>query len=84
MPEEYKKHLSARTIAKLQDWVNHGGDLSGFWGYLLSGDYGNAACNADGDHIAELGYMIRFLEQSVPGDCFGSVEKVKNWQGIYE
>ena len=80
MSEEYTKHLPERSVRKLENWINHGGDLSGFWWYLLSGDYGSAACNADPENLAAFGWLLRFLEQAAPDDCFGSPEKIQMYK----
>jgi hypothetical protein len=75
--DEYTKHLPARAVAKLEKWINRGGDLSGFWHYLLSGDYGSAACNADPELLASFGWLLRFLEQSAPSDWGAGIVKPK-------
>jgi hypothetical protein len=41
--DEYRKHLDAHTIAVFKSWVNHAGDLGGFYQSLLSG---NCSCKA--------------------------------------
>lgn len=81
MPEEYLKHIPEKSVRKLEQWINEAGDLSGFWTQLLSGDYGSAACNADPENLRAFGWLLRFLEQSAPGHCFGSPENVRNWKG---
>jgi hypothetical protein len=81
MPDEYRRHIPVKTIAKLEDWITNAGDLSGFYAQLLSGDYGSAACNADSDNLKAFGWILRFLEQSAPSDSFGSSEKIMAWKG---
>jgi hypothetical protein len=80
--EEYRQYLPSQAVFKLERWVNEGGDLSGFWWHLLTRDYGSAACNADADNLKSFGWLVRCLEQYLPDDCFGSVEKVKAWKGV--
>jgi hypothetical protein len=81
VPDEYHKHIPERTINKLESWVNVGGDLSGFYWQLLSGDYPTAACNADPENLRAFGWILRCLEISVPKECYGSPEKVNAWRG---
>ena len=80
--QEYTKHIPDRAVRKLEAWINYGGDLSGFWWYLLSGDYGSAACNADPENLVAIGWMLRFLEQAAPDTSFGSPEKVRAYRGV--
>ena len=80
--DEYLPHIHPRAVAKLERWINQAGLNSSFWQALLSGRYGDAACNADPDNLASLGWIIRFLEVSAPGECFGSEEAVESWNGL--
>ncbi len=79
---EYLEHLHPRAINKLEAWINHGGFLSSFWQALLEGRYGDAACNADPEMLACFGWLIRFLERTAPGECWGSPEAVETWSGL--
>jgi hypothetical protein len=81
--DEYLKNIDARAIAKLESWINHGGFLSSFWDSLLSGDYLAAACNADPENLACFGWLLRFLERTAPGGCFGSRDAVETWNGLH-
>jgi hypothetical protein len=82
MPDEYRRHLDPNAIATVERWINVGGDLSGFYAYLFSGDYLNAACLASGSNFTGFGALLRFLKISAPDGCFGSPQAVDTWQGL--
>ncbi|NJK43009.1 MAG: hypothetical protein HC933_00925 [Pleurocapsa sp. SU_196_0] len=82
MPEEYRRHLDVNAIVTVERWINVGGDLSGFYAYLFSGDYLNAACLASGSNLTGFATLLRFLKISAPEGCFGSQEAVDTWQGL--
>jgi hypothetical protein len=82
MPDEYRKHLDERTVATVERWINHSGDLSGFYDYLFSGDYLNAACLASGANFTGFATLLRFLKISAPSEAFGSPEAVAAWRGL--
>ena len=79
---EYLPYVDERTVHTLEHWFNYGGDLSGFYSHLLSGDYESAACNASGKNLENFGYLVRLLAQSAPDDGFGSPEKVSAYIGL--
>lgn len=80
--DEYRRHMDENTIHVFERWFNHGGDLSGFYYHLYSGDYESAACTASGRNLSGFAYLVRCLAQSAPGDGFGSREKVAAWRGL--
>lgn len=82
--DEYRAHINERSVIALEAWFNHGGDLSGFLYYLLSGDYESAACNADLTNLAQFGHLVKLLAQSAPDDGYGSPEKVLAYVGLLE
>ena len=79
---EYLPYLDDWTVDTLEHWFNYGGNLSGFYSHLLSGDYESAACNASGKNLDNLGHLVRLLAQSAPDDGFGSPEKVNTYIGL--
>jgi hypothetical protein len=82
IPDEYLGHLDANSVATVEHWINHGGDLSGFYYYLFSGDYLNAACIASGANFTGFGALLRFLKISAPDGSYGSPEAVDAWRGL--
>jgi hypothetical protein len=73
-----------RIHDQLEYWINHGGDLSGFWFAMMSGDYLRAALNADNDNSDYFVQIMRFLGQDAPSACFGTPGKVRKWQARFE
>jgi hypothetical protein len=69
-------------VKRLEDWINYGGDLTGYWYKLLSGDVYGAACVADAANDKAFGQMLRFLAIEAPEGSYGSVAAVNNWTGL--
>ena len=80
VPDEYHRDLDANTVATLERWINFGGDLSGFYDYLFSGDYLNAACLASGPNFKGFATLLRFLKISAPNEAYGSPQAVAAWR----
>ena len=66
----------------LEGWINDGGDLSGFWRAMFSGDYEAAACSADTQNRDYFVSIICFLVQEAPFGCYGTPKKVGKWNGL--
>jgi hypothetical protein len=73
-----------RIQETLEKWINEGGDLSGFWHAMLSGDYEAAALNADAVNECHFVGIVLFLVSSAPSGCFGSPARVKEWRSKFE
>ena len=73
----------ARIQETIENYVNHGGDLSGFWLAMFSGDYEAAALNADEQNSTYFVSIIRFMVSSAPYACFGSPARVKKWRSSF-
>ena len=82
MPDEYRRHLDERAVVNVERWINHGGDLSGFYDYLFSGDYLSAACLASGANFTGFATLLRFSKISAPSEAFASPEAVAAWRGL--
>ena len=80
--DEYLGYIGEHSAAKVERWINHGGDLSGFYGYLFSGDYLSAACVASGMNFTGFAVLLRMLAQTAPNECYGSPEAVASWRGL--
>lgn len=69
--------INALTLYKL-----HGTRPGGFLEAVLSNDLFDAYGRADNFSKADMDLIVKFVYNQLPGDCWGSREKVKQWRGI--
>lgn len=79
---EWRSRIPARSVDVLEKYVNKGGDVSGFYFNLLSGDAFGAASMADEENAAAMGAMLALIASDFPGDCYGTPEAVRTWAGL--
>ena len=82
VPDEYHRDLDANTVATLERWINVGGDSSGFYDYLFSGDNLNAARLTLGANFTGFATLLRFLKISTLSEAYGSPEAFAAWRGL--
>ncbi|GMA17020.1 hypothetical protein [Deinococcus metallilatus] len=78
----WRTRIPARSVDVLEKYVNKGGELSGFFYKLLSGDVFGAAATADEENAAAMGAMLALIASDFPGDCYGTPEAVRAWAGL--
>lgn len=80
----WKDQIPERSAQVLERYVNFGGDLSTFYTRLLSGDAFGAACNADAENLAAMGFLLNMIGQDFPSECYGSSQAVSQWRGLMQ
>jgi hypothetical protein len=71
--------LELRHKEAIDRYVNEGCPTGRFLQFVLENDLCNSFGYADEQSRANLYDIIKYLYNDVPGSCWGSKEKVKNW-----
>jgi hypothetical protein len=69
-------------IGALDRWQRHAIPPGDFLTAVLSNDLFEAWGRADEFSKADMDLIVRFVYNQLPGDCWGTRERVKQWKGI--
>lgn len=71
--------MKESTKASLDRYVKDKIPTGDFLQAVLENNLFNAFGRADDENRKDLREIIRYIYHELPGDCWGSPEKVKNW-----
>lgn len=74
--EGYEDKVPAHTLAALQRYVDDNILPGGFLIAVLSNDLFGAVARADSENGHALPWIVKFIYNRMPGDCWGSEEKI--------
>lgn len=69
------------VIPSIQRYVQHRIPTGGFLESVLSNDLREACGRADGQNRYLIYDIVHYLYNNVPGQCWGSSERVSAWLG---
>ena len=69
-------------VGALVIWRDHATYPGGFLTAVLSNDLFDAYGRADEFSKADMDTIVKFVYNRLPGDCWGTRERVKQWKGI--
>lgn len=70
------------TAETLVDYALDGTPTGGFLQAVLSNDLFEAYGRADDYNMAAMRQIVEFVYNSLPSECWGSVERVAGWTGL--
>ena len=73
--------IPARTMYTMVKWITVGQPTGDFLYAVLTNDLKEAYGRADDDNLASMYHIVHWLYNNAPGGCWGSVERVKEWEG---
>jgi len=65
----------------MQRYVENGVRTGSFVTSVLRNDLAGSISSADPTNLKALPDIVRWVYNEAPGNCWGSVEKVKAWKG---
>lgn len=68
----------------LEAWVKHGRPPGHFVAAVLRNDLHEAFCRADEQSTAAMRDIVMMMRWEVPGDAWGSKEKMVEWQNALQ
>jgi hypothetical protein len=66
----------------LHRWGKYAIDPGDFLRAVLSNDLFGAYGRADDFSKADMDLIVKFIYNKLPGDCWGSTERVSTWKGL--
>ena len=82
--EDYYLDAPVHILDSINRFVEHGLEPGSFVKAVLSNDLVGAFNAADTASLRGLQDILRYCRWKIPGTCWGSPEKVKNWQGVVQ
>lgn len=76
--------IEERHKAAIERYVKDGCPTGRFLQYVLENDLSNSFGFADEHSRENLYDIVKYLYNEVPGSCWGSKEKVKNWMAKFQ
>jgi len=70
-------------IDGLVEWIVEARPTGDFLRAVLENDLKEAFGRADLENTEAMAEIMRFLYNHAPANCWGSVENVKNWRGVF-
>ena len=67
------------TIQGIRDYADKGIHPGGFLERVLCNDLKGAFGHADPDNFADMGEIVRYCYNEIPGFCWGSEERFSAW-----
>lgn len=67
----------------LKAYVQHGHHPGGFLARVLANDVLGAVSLADSESKAALGEICAVITSKLPGNCYGTPERVQAWVGFH-
>ena len=71
--------IEPRFKASIDAYVATGRPTGGFLEAVLSNDLTGAIARADEDALDNIPHIVAYLYNDVPGYCWGSPERVREW-----
>lgn len=71
--------MRANIKAAIDAYAKEGYPVGDFLQAVLSNDLRDAFGRADDDNLRDLHEIVRYCWWDIPGDCWGSREKVRDW-----
>lgn len=78
-----KNKCPTEIVQSLTRYVIDGIPTGGFLSAVLENDLKEAFGRADDSNQLCLGHIVAYCYNEIPGDCWGSPERVNNWLKVH-
>lgn len=76
---DYDSMPNSYLVSGMKLYIEHGIEPGGFMMAVLSNDLREACCRADDHNQPIIFYIVKWLYNNVPYECWGTREKVEDW-----
>jgi|TARA_Y100000310_G_C20558322_1_gene751703 hypothetical protein len=82
MEYDFPDSFGEFLCSSLKSWVEHGVQPGHFVTAVLTNNLFEAIARADSNNVKILQDIVQWVYSNAPSDCWGSVEKMKEWKGL--
>jgi len=79
VPEEYQRKIPPLLLESLVEYVVIGRPTGHFMYAVLVNDLFQAYAHADCGSVAAMPFIVKYIFNHLPGNCWGSPEEVGEW-----